>query len=164
MVVENVVETDEDDKTAMTPERQAKLDAYLAATPKDREEKKLAEGVGKATTFWAVFEKERKEYDQATEAERKEKKLKDPRFLSTFVVKESRPGEIVGDAKTPLAPFWIFFLLMFVHCIFYVPTVSITNSIAFANLKDPGAANSARCGCGGPSAGSSRRGPSSSSW
>ena len=37
----------------------------------------------------------------------------------------------------PSAPFWPFFLLMLVHSIFYVPTISITNSIAFANLKDP---------------------------
>lgn len=33
--------------------------------------------------------------------------------------------------------FWPFFLLMLIHCLFYVPTISITNSIAFANLKDP---------------------------
>jgi nucleoside transporter len=33
--------------------------------------------------------------------------------------------------------FWPFFLLMLVHCLFYVPTLSITNSIAFASLKDP---------------------------
>jgi predicted MFS family arabinose efflux permease len=26
---------------------------------------------------------------------------------------------------------------MLVHCVFYVPTISITNSIAFANLRDP---------------------------
>jgi len=32
--------------------------------------------------------------------------------------------------------FWPFFLLMLVHCLLYVPTISITNSIAFANLKD----------------------------
>src|SRR6187455_971711 len=30
-----------------------------------------------------------------------------------------------------------FFCLMLVHCLLYVPTISITNSIAFANLKDP---------------------------
>src|SRR6185295_7165790 len=30
-----------------------------------------------------------------------------------------------------------FFLLMFVHCLLYVPTISITNSIAFANMQDP---------------------------
>lgn len=35
------------------------------------------------------------------------------------------------------AEFWPFFALMLVHSIFYVPTISITNSIAFANLKDP---------------------------
>lgn len=32
--------------------------------------------------------------------------------------------------------FWSFFALMLVHCIFYVPTISITNSIAFASMKD----------------------------
>jgi len=35
------------------------------------------------------------------------------------------------------APFWPFLILMAVHSLFYVPTISITNSIAFANLKDP---------------------------
>jgi len=33
--------------------------------------------------------------------------------------------------------FWPFFLLMLVHCLLYVPTISITNSIAFANMTDP---------------------------
>jgi nucleoside transporter len=33
--------------------------------------------------------------------------------------------------------FWPFFGLMMLHCLFYVPTISITNSIAFANMKDP---------------------------
>lgn len=42
---------------------------------------------------------------------------------------------ILGLAWT--TEFWPFFLLMLVHCLFYVPTISITNSIAFANLKDP---------------------------
>jgi len=37
--------------------------------------------------------------------------------------------------KAP-APFWPFFLLMLIHCLVYVPTISITNSIAFANMKD----------------------------
>jgi hypothetical protein len=36
-----------------------------------------------------------------------------------------------------LQDFWPYFLLLLVHCLFYVPTISITNSIAFANLKDP---------------------------
>ncbi len=33
--------------------------------------------------------------------------------------------------------FWPFFTLMFIHCLLYVPTISITNSIAFAHMKDP---------------------------
>jgi nucleoside transporter len=33
--------------------------------------------------------------------------------------------------------FWPFFLLMLLHCLLYVPTNSIANSIAFANMKDP---------------------------
>lgn len=32
--------------------------------------------------------------------------------------------------------FWPFLLLMWVHCLLYVPTISITNSIAFAHLRD----------------------------
>ncbi len=48
---------------------------------------------------------------------------------------------IIGVAfiKAPpggTAPFWPFFLLMLVHCLLYVPTISITNSIAFANMTD----------------------------
>jgi nucleoside transporter len=41
---------------------------------------------------------------------------------------------IIGLAFTK--SFWPFFALMLVHCLFYVPTISITNSIAFANVKD----------------------------
>ena len=41
---------------------------------------------------------------------------------------------ILGCAFTK--DFWPFFALMLVHCLFYVPTISITNSIAFANMKD----------------------------
>ncbi len=32
--------------------------------------------------------------------------------------------------------FWTFFALMLIHCILYVPTISITNSIAFAAMKN----------------------------
>jgi nucleoside transporter len=32
--------------------------------------------------------------------------------------------------------FWLFFGLMLLHSLFYVPTISITNSIAFTHLKD----------------------------
>ena len=39
---------------------------------------------------------------------------------------------------TPMVPnYWLFFGCMAVHCFFYVPTISVTNTIAFANLKDP---------------------------
>src|SRR6266478_6252382 len=42
---------------------------------------------------------------------------------------------ILGLAWT--TSFWPFFLLMLLHSLFYVPTISITNSIAFANLENP---------------------------
>ncbi|MGE3818443.1 MAG: MFS transporter [Isosphaeraceae bacterium] len=32
--------------------------------------------------------------------------------------------------------FWPFFLLMLLHCLLYVPTISISNSIAFAHMSD----------------------------
>jgi hypothetical protein len=32
--------------------------------------------------------------------------------------------------------YWLFFACMAVHCLFYVPTISVTNAIAFANIKD----------------------------
>jgi nucleoside transporter len=33
--------------------------------------------------------------------------------------------------------FWPFFGLMLLHCFFFVPTMSVTNAIAFAYIKDP---------------------------
>lgn len=51
-----------------------------------------------------------------------------------------QPEPVVGlaaGAGHPNAPFLPFFLLMLVHCLLYVPTISITNSIAFAHMKDP---------------------------
>jgi MFS family permease len=33
--------------------------------------------------------------------------------------------------------FWLFFTAMLVHSLFYVPTISITNSIAFTHVPDP---------------------------
>ena len=41
---------------------------------------------------------------------------------------------ILGLAFTTSFP--VFFALMLVHCVLYVPTISITNSIAFTNMKD----------------------------
>jgi nucleoside transporter len=46
---------------------------------------------------------------------------------------------IGGAAMIGLAfthDFWMFFFLMLVHCLFYVPTISITNSIAFTHMQD----------------------------
>jgi len=50
-------------------------------------------------------------------------------------------SHVVGGAAILLLAytksFWPFFSLMMLHCILYVPTLSIVNSIAFANIKDP---------------------------
>src|SRR4051812_18537980 len=46
--------------------------------------------------------------------------------------KETPVGQLLSEPA-----FLTFFGLMLLHCLFYVPTISITNSIAFANLKDP---------------------------
>jgi nucleoside transporter len=41
-------------------------------------------------------------------------------------------------AEAPVTTsFWMFFACMAVHCFFYVPTISVTNTMAFANLSDP---------------------------
>src|SRR5262245_3498123 len=49
-------------------------------------------------------------------------------------------SHLIGGAAMLALPyvstFWPFFLLMLLHCLLYVPTISITNSIAFANMKD----------------------------
>jgi hypothetical protein len=144
VLVDNVVAEDEKDKTDWSDAEKARVREYAAATPKERVAKKLGEGIGKATLFWAAFDADLKKYEAASEEDRKnpEKELRDPRFNVTFIVNEQKKDDkgtdwVIGDAKTPLAPFWPFFLLMLLHCVFYVPTVSITNSIAFANLKDP---------------------------
>lgn len=46
-------------------------------------------------------------------------------------------GGVAILALTWVTDFWPFFLLLLVHCLFYVPTISITNSIAFTHVKDP---------------------------
>jgi nucleoside transporter len=46
-------------------------------------------------------------------------------------------GGIAMLGLSQTTDFLPFFLLMLVHCLFYVPTISITNSIAFANMRDP---------------------------
>ena len=52
-----------------------------------------------------------------------------------FFVEKGWTTEISGN-KIDLT-FWVFFSLMLIHSLFYVPTISITNSIAFSHLKDP---------------------------
>ena len=45
-------------------------------------------------------------------------------------------GMIHPDAVTGKAAFMPFFALMCIHCLFYVPTMSIANTLVFANIKD----------------------------
>lgn len=56
-------------------------------------------------------------------------------ILLLFWVKSGWSTKI-GDTHINLS-FWAFFALMLIHTLFYVPTISITNSIAFANLSNP---------------------------
>jgi MFS family permease len=53
-------------------------------------------------------------------------------------VKFDRPPVPVGTVAPSLydGPFWMFFILMSIHCLLYVPTISIANSIAFSHMKD----------------------------
>ena len=46
-------------------------------------------------------------------------------------------GGLAISALAWVDTFWAFFGLMLLHCLLYVPTISITNSIAFAQMKDP---------------------------
>jgi hypothetical protein len=42
------------------------------------------------------------------------------------------------QGATPNVPnYWLFFACMAIHCLFYVPTISVTNTIAFANVQNP---------------------------
>jgi nucleoside transporter len=54
-----------------------------------------------------------------------------------FVAFSHFVGGVSIFALAWITSFWPFFLLMLVHSLFYVPTISITNSIAFANLSNP---------------------------
>jgi nucleoside transporter len=49
-------------------------------------------------------------------------------------------SHLIGGLMMLLMPmqktFWPIFAVMLLHCLFYVPTLSLTNSICFANLKD----------------------------
>ncbi|MES2706663.1 MAG: MFS transporter [Verrucomicrobiota bacterium] len=52
-------------------------------------------------------------------------------------VKFSRPELAAGQTAVSLydGAFWLFFGLMALHCLLYVPTISIANSIAFSHMK-----------------------------
>jgi hypothetical protein len=41
------------------------------------------------------------------------------------------------NSEAAAVNYWIFFACMAIHCLFFVPTISVTNTLAFANLKDP---------------------------
>src|SRR5215813_11324883 len=55
-------------------------------------------------------------------------------ILALFFVKGGQVTTILGIRVD--VSFWLFFALMLIHSLFYVPTISITNSIAFAHLQD----------------------------
>lgn len=57
--------------------------------------------------------------------------------VTARVTGQGLPGTVIPAHQEPIAPFIPFLLLMLIHSLFYVPTISITNSIAFANLTDP---------------------------
>lgn len=46
-------------------------------------------------------------------------------------------GGLALLGASQVTEFWPFFILFVTYCVLYVPTISVTNSLAFANLKDP---------------------------
>jgi MFS family permease len=46
-------------------------------------------------------------------------------------------GGLALGACAFVSGFWPFFAFYLVYCLFYVPTLSVSNSLAFANLKNP---------------------------
>src|SRR5262245_32940603 len=56
-------------------------------------------------------------------------------MLGLFWVEGGVTAEVFGFELD--VSFLAFFLLLLLHSLFYVPTISITNSIAFTHLKDP---------------------------
>ena len=54
------------------------------------------------------------------------------------LVKFNRPVPAAGEIAPALydSSFWLFFGLMSLHCLLYVPTISIANSIAFSHMKN----------------------------
>jgi nucleoside transporter len=58
-------------------------------------------------------------------------------ILALYWVKRPELAPGMTPDQQPPANFLLFFALMLVHTLLYVPTISITNSIAFANLQNP---------------------------
>ncbi len=58
--------------------------------------------------------------------------------LSAVGISAGATGAAPGLEAAPAlaSTFWLFFGLMMLYSFFYVPTLSVTNAIAFANLKD----------------------------
>ncbi len=98
-----------------------------------------AKGIGKmADGTKVVVDNVAPEGEKGTKYWEEYAKLEDAKKPTvTFVITEKSDGKFAGDASTPLAPFWPFFALMLLHSIFYVPTISITNSIAFTAFTNP---------------------------
>src|SRR5262245_46953547 len=60
VLVDNVVAADEKDKPDWSDAEKAELQKYVEAKPEDRA--KLAQNIGPATKFWAVFDSDLKKY------------------------------------------------------------------------------------------------------
>ncbi len=151
--IDSAVPTSEADFAELAPANEKRLDDYEAASAADRAKADKWKGLGAADKFWAAFDGDKAKFDAAKKkvddlkdaggdelkkATDELAKLKDPRFVTTFVITtKGEDGDLRGDAKKALAPFWPFFLLMLLHSVFYVPTISITNSIAFNAFTNP---------------------------
>ncbi len=97
---------------------------------------KAGEGIGKGPGGSPiVVEGLEDEWEQVTDPDVKKR----PKVTARITGVELTSGGPVPNkaVKDTIAPFWPFFLLMLIHSLFYVPTISITNSIAFANLTEP---------------------------
>src|SRR5262249_37449904 len=53
-----------------------------------------------------------------------------------FLAASQLIGGVAMLALAMTKSYWPFLICMYLHCLLYVPTISITNSIAFANVKD----------------------------
>ena len=121
---------------------------------------KLGEGIGKGPDGSPiVVDGLVDDWKQVTDPDVK----KCPKVTARITGVELTSGGPVPNkaVKETIAPFWPFFLLMLIHSLFYVPTISITNSIAFANLTEPARQLVSPSASGGPSAGSRHHGRSS---